>query len=262
MKKTNLFKTALLAVFSITAVVAISCSNDEDETTTTPVTTPTTGTVSILSVVQAKYNPNKVTITTSGNNIILTSNGTPDHVSPYWATTNPLYEAQMVGSTVNPGTIGTQNYTMTIPMYPSEATTKEATTLGPIGMALNGVPIYNDREGGNVPVDSGVLGSFDRAGAHPGPGNTYHYHCTGDFTGNDNANLIGFLRDGFPIYARKDADGSYPANLDTNGGVVGTTADFSTAIYHYHASNTAYLGSRFYILKSGSYHGTKGTFTQ
>ncbi|MBK7290919.1 MAG: hypothetical protein IPI78_12250 [Chitinophagaceae bacterium] len=39
-------------------------------------------------------------------------------------------------------------------------------------MALNGVAIFNDR-GGNVPVDAGVLQSFDRAGAHPGPGNTY-----------------------------------------------------------------------------------------
>jgi hypothetical protein len=47
--------------------------------------------------------------------------------------------------------------------------------------------------------------------------------------------LIGILvRDGFPIYARKDMDGSYPSNLQ-NGINIGTTADFSTAIYHYHA---------------------------
>jgi hypothetical protein len=37
-------------------------------------------------------------------------------------------------------------------------------------MALNGVPIYNDREGGNVPVDAGVLGSL--IAGSPGPGNT------------------------------------------------------------------------------------------
>ena len=251
--KVSIFGLSLLAI----SFILYSCNKDDDSTTVTP----TTGAVSILSTVQTKYK-SMVTISTSGSSITLKSNGTPDHVSPYWDATNTLYEAQMSGSTVNPGKIGTQNYAMTIPTNPTEASTKEATTLGAIGMALNGVPIYNDREGGNVPVDAGVLGSFDRAGAHPGPGNTYHYHCTGDFTGNDNANLIGFLRDGFPIYARKDNDGSYPANLDTNGGHVGTTADFSTPIYHYHASNTAYLGSRFYILKAGSYHGTKGTFTQ
>lgn len=239
-----------------TSLFIYSCSRNEESTET-----PTPGTVSITSVVQSKYVGSKVTITTNGSSIILKSNGTPNHVSPYWGIGNALYEAPYAGQNLNPGLIGTQVYSMTLPTNPGEATSKEATSLGPIGMALNGVPIYNDREGGNVPVDAGVLSSFDRAGAHPGPGNTYHYHTTGDFTGNDNANLIGFLRDGFPIYARKDMDGTYPTNLDANGGHVGTTAEFSTAIYHYHASNTAYLGSMFYILKSGSYYGTKGTFT-
>ncbi|MDP5091993.1 MAG: YHYH protein [Polaribacter sp.] len=255
--KLSIFGLSLLA----TSLILSSCNNEDESETVTPTPVTPTTSVSILNTVQAKYK-SMVTISTSGSSITLKSNGTPDHVSPYWDATNALYEAQMSGSTVNPGMIGTQNYVMTISTNPTEAITKEATTLGPIGMALNGVPIYNDREGGNVPVDAGVLGSFDRAGAHPGPGNTYHYHCTGDFTGNDDSNLIGFLRDGFPIYARKDNDGSYPTNLDANGGHVGTTADFSTAIYHYHASNTAYLGSRFYILKAGSYHGAKGTFTQ
>jgi hypothetical protein len=250
-----------LSLTICTLISLLACSKDETNTNTTTTTTPAAVGISITSVVQSKYK-NTVTISTSGSSITLKSNGTPDHVSPYYGVGHPLYEAQMAGSTVNPGTIGVQNYAMTIPTNPVEASTKEVTTLGAIGMALNGVPIYNDREGGNVPVDAGVLGSFDRAGAHPGPGNTYHYHCTGDFMGNDDAKLIGFLRDGFPIYARKDMDGSYPSNLDANGGHIGTTADFSTAIYHYHASNTAYLGSRFYILKSGSYNGTKGTFTQ
>ena len=253
----------LLSLLALTITI-YSCSEDEGATTTSEdestTTTPTEGAVSITGVVQGEYT-SAVTISVSESSIRLNSNGTPDHVSPYWGVGNALYEEQMAGSTLNPGNIGVQVYTMTIPTNPAEATNKEVTTLGPIGMALNGVPIYNDREGGNVPVDANVLGSFDRAGAHPGPGNTYHYHCTGDFTGNDNANLIGFLRDGFPIYARQDMDGSYPSNLDANGGHIGTTADFSTPIYHYHASNTAYLGSQFYILKEGSYNGTKGTFT-
>jgi len=249
----NIFLSAL----ALSVITVSSCKKSTDDTGTG--TTP--GTVSTTSVVTAKYT-SAVTIATSGGSITLRSNGTPAHVSPYWGVGNALYEApSLPGQTTNPGIIGVQNYAMTIPTNPAEASTKEATTLGPIGMALNGVPIYNDREGGNVPVDAGVLTSMDRAGAHPGPGNTYHYHFTGDFTGNDDANLIGFLRDGFPIYARKDNDGSYPTNLDANGGHVGTTADFPTAIYHYHASNTAYMGSRFYVLKAGSYNGTKGTFT-
>jgi YHYH protein len=254
---TNRKVISSLSLFALTLVLVtvVSCGSDDPDPTTN------VGTVSIADVVSTKYK-SAVTISTTVSSIVLKSNGTPDHVSPYWGVGNALYEAQIAGGTLNPGSIGTHNYSMTIPINPTEASTKEATSLGAIGMALNGVPIYNDREGGNVPVEAGVLTSFDRAGAHPGPGNTYHYHSTGDFTGNDNANLIGFLRDGFPIYARKESDGSYATGLDSNGGHVGTTAEFSTAIYHYHASNTAYLNSRFYILKAGSYHGTKGTFTQ
>ena len=244
-----------LGLLTLTTVMYFGCKKDDTNPTTTPV-----GTVSITSVVTSKYK-SAVTVSTSGGYITLRSDGRPDHVSPYWLVGNPLFEAQIAGQNTNPSNIGIQNYAMTIPTNPAEASSKEATSLGPIGMALNGVAIYNDREGGNVPVDAGVLTSFDRAGAHPGPGNSYHYHFTGDFTGNDNANLIGFLRDGFPIYARKDSDGTYPTNLDANGGHVGVTADFATAIYHYHAANSAYLGSRFYVLKAGSYNGTKGTFT-
>jgi hypothetical protein len=259
MTEPNSISKLSLFALGLMLIVIVSCGN-EDPVPSTPDPTPEGGTVSIKDVVSANYK-SAVTLTVGTSSITLRSEGVPDHPSPYWGEGNSLYEEQRAGGTLNPGRIATQNYSMTIQIFPSEASSKEATSLGPIGMALNGVPIYNDREGGNVPVDEGVLGSFDRAGAHPGPGNTYHYHTTGDFTGNDNANLIGFLRDGFPIYGRKDVDGSYPSNLDLNGGHVGTTGEFNTAIYHYHASNVAYLNSRFYILKAGSYHGTKGTFT-
>jgi hypothetical protein len=223
-------------------------------------TSPPDESFSIASVVAAQYK-SAVTVTTSEGSIVLSSSGVPDHVTPYWGEGNALYEPQIDGRGQTPGLLRTQTFVMTIPTSPSSASTKEATSLGPIGMALNGVAIYNDREGGNVPVDAMTLQTFDRAGAHGGPGGLYHYHVNGDFTSKDDAKLIGFLRDGFPLYGRRDADGTYPADLDANGGHTGTTADFSTAIYHYHTSNVNYLNSGYYILKAGSYHGTKGTFT-
>lgn len=251
--------SSLMALLTIAVIIA--CKENDNDTISPSTSGATGGTVSIASVITAKYK-SAVTIATSNGSIVLRSNGTPDHVTPYWATSNTLYEApSLPGQTVNPGTLQAQSFVMTLTEFPAEASSKEATSLGPIGMALNGVAIYNDREGGNVPVDAGTLLSFDTGGAHSGPGGLYHYHFTGDYTGNDDANLIGFLRDGFPIYARKDQDGSYPANLDANGGHVGATADFATPIYHYHATNTAYMGGRFYVLKAGSYYGTKGTFT-
>ena len=40
------------------------------------------------------------------------------------------------------------NYVMTIPAYSNEASVKEQTELGAVDMALNGVPLYNDYDGG------------------------------------------------------------------------------------------------------------------
>lgn len=240
-----------------------SCSKPDDNTTVTPTddstNTPTEGTVSITSIVQAKYS-SAVTVSTSNGYITLTSKGTPNHVTPYWGTGHALYEEPGPNGT-NPGLIRERDNIMTIPINPVPADVKEATELGAIGMALNGVPIYNDREGGNVPLDEMVLQHFDRGGAHVGPSG-YHYHVSGDFTTKDDANLVGFLRDGFPIYGRKCVNGDYPSDLDANGGHSSITEDFATAIYHYHCSNTNYLNLGVYVLKAGNYHGTKGTYVQ
>jgi YHYH protein len=249
-------KFLFAAIFTIASIAFISCN--KDDTTTTE---DTSGTVP--TVFSSNYK-SAVTLSASSTTVTLKSNGLPDHLSPYWDTTNALYEAPKAPQTVamlTPGGIAAQNYSMTIPINPTEAATKTATSLGPIGMALNGVAIYNDREGGNVPVNAMTLSSFDRGGGHGGPGALYHYHFNGDFTSSNDAKLIGYLRDGFPIYGRKDTTGVVPTNLDVNGGHVGPTQNYPNGIYHYHCSNTAYMGSKFYVLKEGSYHGTPGTFT-
>lgn len=224
-----------------------------------------TGEVTITDVVKAKFTT-AVSISTSGRgnkmSITLKSNGLPDHKTPYWGSTNALYEAFPSGHQANANTeMIAQTYAMTIPTNPDEASKKEETSLGEIGMALNGVAIFNDREGGNVSLDAMTLTTFDDSGAHPAPGKNYHYHTTGKYTSVDDAKLIGFLRDGFPIYGRKDTTGIYPT-LDEYGGHYGPTQDFPDGIYHYHASNVNYLNSGYHILKAGSYYGTKGTFTK
>ncbi|MEP7346938.1 MAG: YHYH protein [Gemmatimonadaceae bacterium] len=247
--------TLLRVFYAAASAVLLACGANS-----TSSTSPTEAMVSVASVVTASYK-SAVTISTSGSSLVLRSEGIPDHVTPYWGVGKPLYEAQIAGHHVTPGSLMSQTFVMTIPASPAKASNPEETSLGPIGMALNGVAIYNDREGGNVPLEVGVLQSFDRAGAHSGPGGLYHYHADGDFTSKDDAKLIGFLRDGFPIYGRKDAGGAYPTDLDANGGHTGTTADFPTAIYHYHTSRVNYLNGGYYVLKAGSYHGTKGTFS-
>ena len=246
-------------ILSLLAVIQMGCSNSDtkvDDTSTV------SGTVDISTVVKAKYF-NSAVVSPNGSTITIKSNGLPQHKTPYWGEGNVLYEDFPTGYHANVNTsMSAQHYTMTIAAKPSTSSTHEETTLGPIGMALNGVPIYNDREGGNVALDELTITTFDYSWAHPGPGMDYHYHTTGRYTTTDDANLVGFLRDGFPIYGRKDNDGTYPSNLDTYGGHTGVAADFSENIYHYHASNVNYLNTGYYILKAGSYYGAKGTFTQ
>lgn len=242
----------------------LACNSDSDSSTDTS-STVAVGTVAVTSVVQAKFindYTNAVTTEVNGNYITIRSTGLPDHKTPYWGVGHVMYEDFPGSNHANMNTsMTTFNYAMTIPIYPSEASTKEQTTLGAIGMALNGAPLYNDYEGGGLLAEN-AWSTFDASGAHPGPNQDYHYHCEGTYLTVDNTNLIGFLRDGFPIYGRKDMDESYPSDLDANGGHIGVTADFSEAIYHYHVSNNLYLNSGLYVIKSGAYHGTKGTFTQ
>lgn len=250
-----------MKLFSVALSIALSTMSCSKDDSTTDTSSPTTsGNTTVPTIFSSNYKT-AVSLSTDGTSLTLKSNGTPDHVTPYWGIGHALYEEQTTGQTVNPGNLQSQVFVMTIPLNPVAASTKEETSLGPIGMALNGVAIYNDREGGNVPVDSGTLKSFDRAGAHSGPGGLYHYHFNGDFTSDDDAKLIGWLRDGFPIYGRQDKDGTYPSTLDANGGHIGATAEYPNGIYHYHCSNVNYMNSGFYVLKAGSYYGTKGTFT-
>ncbi|MCP9235239.1 YHYH protein [Lewinella sp. JB7] len=223
------------------------------------------GDVDITAVVQASFGnayTDGVSVQVDGENISISSTGLPDHKTPYWGEGHEMYEDFPGTNHANMNTtmIGF-NYVMTIPAHPAEAASKEQTELGPVGMALNGVPIYNDYEGGGLLAEN-AWSTFDAAGAHPGPREDYHYHCEGDYLTTDDAKLIGFLRDGFPVYGRKDTDGTYPEDLDTNGGHIGVTADFPDSIYHYHVSNEMYSTSGLYVIKSGAYHGTKGTFTQ
>lgn len=257
--------------------------------------------VDISSVVQSVYNfDNGVTVNVDGDVITITGTGLPDHKTPYWdienqahelyepfptyVVTNDLYDEypeleRLFGTDADGNTTITyQNnmntemtvidYVMEIPTHPVEAENKEQTDLGIIGLALNGVPIYNNYEGPEV-LSPLAMSTFDAAGAHPGPATDYHYHAAaqpGIYSENDSSsyptvndsNLIGFLRDGFPIYGRQDADGTYPDDLDEEGGHFGPTSEFPDGIYHYHCSNENYLNSGWYVLKSGAYHGTPG----
>jgi YHYH protein len=256
MKFLNGIKISSLAVL---AIILFSCKKNTEETITTPVVGGTTNTVP--AVYQKIYGVSS--ITSDGTFITIKTTGAPDHKSVYYPTTNPLYEAfsgTTFGGTTfvkNPNSISTLNYTFKIPLNPAVAANHAATALGAIGVALNGVPFYNQYAGPNQPLTNEII-SFDQSWGHPAQAGRYHYHVEPLYLTNVKAtksSLLGFLLDGFPVYGPEE-NGAAVTGLDAYHGHTTVTSDYPTGIYHYHITNTDP-----YINGSG-YYGTPGTVSQ
>ncbi|MFT5680337.1 MAG: hypothetical protein ACI8RZ_001243 [Myxococcota bacterium] len=197
-----------------------------------------------------------ITIYASGDEITIETDGLPDHTSPYWSPDHELYVDPTVADEVVPGYIDdfSGSYTLTVPASPEKASASSSTSLGPIGIAVSGAPIYNDEEGQSQPIDS-AIGGLDYTGAHTGP-QSYHYHLETTAWSQDDEELIGIIADGFLLYGRKcNSTGGHPDDLDDSGGHTATTQHSESEIYHYHIVNEAYLGEH-YILFAGDYQGS------
>ena len=208
-----------------------------------------------------EFNPDAVTVSFDGNEITIESNGLPNHTSPYWEETHPLYIDPVVAVAQTPGRIGDRSYTLTAPLEPELAANGTATGLGPIGIAVSGVPIFNDREGQNMPLEEMIAETLDYAGAHNGPSG-YHYHLESfdvpenTLLSHDDEQLVGIMSDGFMLYGRKEMDGSYPNDLDESGGHFGVTPhSCGEEVYHYHIINEYYFGNVI-VLFGGDLRGT------
>ena len=232
-----------------------------------------------LHLAFAEFDTDNTTIMLSGSNVVIESNGLPNHTSPYWSNTtsraivgpegnsmttvsssnHPLWVAPTVTSydQMAPGNIDDFNgsYSLTVSANPALASSSSATGLGAIGIAISGSMIYNDEEGPNIPLDNAV-GSLDYTAAHTGP-QSYHYHLETKAWSNDDEELIGIIADGFFIYGRKcNSTATYPTDLDASGGHTSTTQHSDGASeYHYHIQNELYLNA-YYILFPGDYQGT------
>lgn len=215
-----------------------------------------------------EFDSDNFVIYLDGNEVVLESNGWPNHTSPYWSSPyhapstateeHELFVQPTVTSFNNmaPGYIDSFNgsYTLRVSANPEKASRTSSTGLGAIGMAISGGMIYNDQEGPNVPLDN-AAGSLDYSGAHTGP-QSYHYHLEPKAWSDDDHALIGIIADGFFLYGRKcHSTGAYPADLDESGGHTSITQHTEEAEYHYHIMNEIYL-NQFYILFPEDYQGT------
>ena len=242
-------------VFIVLIILAFVLSCSKNSSSTTNINTNTT-----LPDVFKKFN-SSVTVSTDGTWITIKSNGLPDHKSPYFATTDARYEAfngSNVHFSLNPNRIAEQTLTFKIPLNPAATATKQATPLGPIGVSVNGVPLFNQYAGPSQPLTS-EINSFDQYNGHPQQSGQYHYHVEPLYiTAQKGTNaLIGFLLDGYPVYGPvENGTTLVSSNLDVYHGHTGVTADYPNGVYHYHITADAS-----YINGNG-FWGTPGTVTQ
>jgi hypothetical protein len=266
------FKTInLLLILSCLGLAACNSSSDDTDTasetevdtevdtgTDTDTDTDTPLTTGILHSAYYEFDSENVEVVLSGDNVIIETNGLPNHTSPYWSSDHELFVEPTVTSyeQMAPGNIDdfVGTYTLTVANSPEKASSSSATGLGAIGIAVSGSVIYNDEEGPGIPLDDAV-GSLDFNGAHTGP-QSFHYHLEPISFSEDDSNLIGVISDGFFLYGRKcNSTGDYPTDLDESGGHTSTTQFTQDAEYHYHIQNELYLNN-YYILFPGDYQGT------
>jgi len=228
---------------------AFSCKTSSDPT-------PTTAVPDVFS----KFS-SSVTIYVDGNFVVLKSNGIPNHKSPYFGASDNRHEAYNGTNTsfaINPNSIKEQSLTFKIPLSPVEASSKTSTSLGPMGISVNGVPLYNQYAGPNQPL-AGEINSFDQYNGHPQQTGQYHYHVEPLYITStvSKSALIGFLLDGFPVYGPLENGVTLTsAGLDTNHGHTAVTAEYPNGIYHYHiTADSPYING-------GKFFGTSGTVTQ
>src|SRR5262245_9208414 len=131
-----------------------------------------------------------VKVTFTEKHMIVESDGIPNH--PHGEYPNKD----------NPNSIKKQNYKFYIPLEPKITDKVTKTPFGPIGVAVNGVPFYNQYNAQGQ--DAVKLELFDSCCGHPDPRGRYHYHkypvCVKSPFKDEpetHSPLIGYAFDGF-----------------------------------------------------------------
>jgi len=136
-----------------------------------------------------------------------------------------------------------------IPLAATVASSATAVASGPIGVAINGVPIFNPcDQTGDCTENSGntvTEGQLDSCNGHAGRADDYHYHAAPtclmaeQATSYWNTHPIAWLLDGFAVFGYENADGSTPTR-DSCGGSTLSGTEIPTGYpyaYAYHVTN-------------------------
>jgi phosphatidylethanolamine-binding protein (PEBP) family uncharacterized protein len=163
-----------------------------------------------------------------------------------------------------------------IPLAPVENTgTKVAAVDGPIGVAVNGVPIFNPCKQGGCDItkpnnnDTKVAGELDICNGHAGRADDYHYHAapTCLMAGQSDPHYwdthpVGWALDGYAIMGYNDATGTVATRDAICGGNTALQAGAAIpAGYSYHVTDASpYVLSCFYGVPSPDLAGQAAKF--
>lgn len=262
----NLLKLpkAIFYIVFVFLIFFVSCSSDSSDDTIQEEQEEMeeqTDTDYNISGILSKFEGTGLSYAVNGNTVTFTTANLPNHTSPYWPTDNPLY-ADYNGTNSNfnknPNEIAEQNIVFTITLTPTEASNKQATEMGPIGISRNGVVFFNQYAAEGAPLTN-EINSFDQYLGHPTGRSQYHYHIEPTYLteqfGEDA--FLGLLADGFPVYGPVE-NGTTITNsdLDIYHGHTGPTTDFPEGIYHYHVT------SEDPYINGNGYFGTPGNISR
>ena len=106
---------------------------------------------------------------------------------------------------ITPNELKEQNHNWQIPLFPKLTNQSiEIPLLGPIAIAIDGLPFYGPNEGPPQGYGDPFLDQIlDSCNGHTAPQGDYHYHSTPDciIKNNPNIHIIGYSMDGFEILA-------------------------------------------------------------
>ena len=118
----------------------------------------------------------------------------------------------------NPSSITPRTKTVSLPKNPTKAAKPSCLPMGAIGVATNGVMLYNALDARNM--DARAHEMQDSCEGHPNFAE-YHYHAgsacvvgSQSNAGPNSAVLFGYAFDGFGIYVERDSKGNMLTNKD------------------------------------------------
>jgi hypothetical protein len=199
--------------------------------------------------------PGSFNATVSGSSLDISGNGLP--LAGITTGTFPIASTDAVYQyDANPNHIASQSLNYTLPYNPSAAATPGCLSGGRIGIALNGVSIFDALDA--VGHDAVAREGQDTCHGHPDQTSTYHYHgwlftCVADSGSvTQNSSLLGYALDGYGIYGPW-YNGKILTTADLDQ-CHGTTSEVTwhgtqTSIYHY-------VSTYDFPYTLGCYHGT------